>query len=681
MSCKDESTDIGIMGSLYRRALQFYNDRPPLRLVTAEEEQVDAISEVSEIDDDASTEEEEKVLAELDRVVSESRMTIDEATFQFEPKKKRLFLPVAVNLGAVVGVAGSVFALLTLFATEQDTLVQNRSVISTAEGQLLEAVRSQSEAALSRKDQQINDIRSQLSSINAEWEAAQAEAADRLAQEETALRAQLEAELAAEREALLAGGASPAEIDETLAAMEEFRQAEIAVEVSSLEARLQQELAEQEAEVRAITSEYEASLQAARDERRSIQVEADRRVAELSQEAAAREGLLEEERAAAAEELRSLQNRRERESLVLDQLVARYEGVNALMREGDFQGAQEELIRLDDYLADPSVSSLPAIQRRISTETFIISTIREVIQERQRSGTTASLTDASTVRSVATRVADANVLYEAGEVAAAMELYREAVSEFPAIESAVARLEEAEEVAETERLAAVEEASESGKGLLEAEDYNRSLDQFKEALALLAAGGADSEEIADGILTAGTGILRKENETLRRELVAAEDAARQGRPDGEESQEATGQSDPTQNLPAGQSLLLSRLGQIESRLLSEASKSSGPREDLAALLQAKVVARRVLNTEPTRSRYPGLGLQLDAYFDALAEESGFAGRREALVDLLSELQVAGGETEVPATHGAPSPDPAALSEVQLWRDIFEAIETLAVRTQ
>lgn len=648
------------MGSLYRRALQIYNHRPTLRLLRPEENSTGA-SEALDIsistEGDDSSQEEEKVLAELERAVGESRMRIDDETFRFVPTKKSVLLPLSVNLGALLLVGAAVVVLLYFFDQDRNEIVTNRGAITTAEGQVLEAVRSESEAALSAKDREITDIRSQLASINEEWETIQADAAARLAAQEAELRDRLEAELEAERARLAGEGASESQIASAVAELEAARQEAIEAELATLESELAEELARQEESFRQLQNQYETTLESARAEREAIEEESARRIAELNRQVAEREGELEEERAAAETELEELRSRGERETWVLDQLIARYQSINELVAEGDLEEARNNLQDLREFLREPGIAELPAIQRRLSTETFIISTIEEVIERREVPDNRSAIADVSRLQNVADAVSRANALYEAGETEEALILYRNAIAEIPAVEEAVQRLGEAEDIAETERIAAAESALEAGQGRLSAGDYQRSLEQFRNALSILAAGEVDARVLTEGILSAGTELLREENqrlsESLRQTEIAVAEASR------------TGASAVEETATPGPSLLVERLDGIEAQLLASAREDDGPRDDLASLLQAKVVTRRILNSEPNRNRYPDLGVRLDGYFDALAAESRGEGRRLALADLAGALS------------GRSSASLADYSETELWRLVFSNIEALA----
>jgi hypothetical protein len=65
---------------------------------------------------------------------------------------------------------------------------------------------------------------------------------------------------------------------------------------------------------------------------------------------------------------------------------------------------------------------------------------------------------------------------------------------------------------------------------------------------------------------------------------------------------------------------------------SSASELESP-QSLSTLLQAKILVRQILDTEPVRSRYPELNATMERYFAALAAQKETDGRRAALQEL------------------------------------------------
>ena len=65
---------------------------------------------------------------------------------------------------------------------------------------------------------------------------------------------------------------------------------------------------------------------------------------------------------------------------------------------------------------------------------------------------------------------------------------------------------------------------------------------------------------------------------------------------------------------------------------SAASELDSP-QSLSTLLQAKILVRQILDTEPVRSRYPELSATMERYFAALAAQKEADGRRAAVQEL------------------------------------------------
>jgi hypothetical protein len=92
--------------------------------------------------------------------------------------------------------------------------------------------------------------------------------------------------------------------------------------------------------------------------------------------------------------------------------------------------------------------------------------------------------------------------------------------------------------------------------------------------------------------------------------------------------------------PQGRGAALARLRELRSQYqayaalqpASSASELESP-QSLSTLLQAKILVRQILDTEPVRSRYPELSATMERYFAALAAQKETDGRRAALQEL------------------------------------------------
>jgi hypothetical protein len=92
-----------------------------------------------------------------------------------------------------------------------------------------------------------------------------------------------------------------------------------------------------------------------------------------------------------------------------------------------------------------------------------------------------------------------------------------------------------------------------------------------------------------------------------------------------------------------------------------ASELDSP-QSLSTLLQAKILVRQILDTEPVRSRYPQLNATMERYFTALAAQKQADGRRAALQELdalLARLNALGqpGSPEFTSYRRGSEPDP------------------------
>jgi hypothetical protein len=139
------------------------------------------------------------------------------------------------------------------------------------------------------------------------------------------------------------------------------------------------------------------------------------------------------------------------------------------------------------------------------------------------------------------------------------------------------------------------------------------LERYRQALALLINDESLSRQVAENIQNAGY------------RLLAADDLAR---------------LDTLRSAEARRAELLGRLRSLKEQyqaytLLAPAaavSELDSP-QSLATLLQAKILVRQILGSEPVRSEHPELAAAMERYFDALGAQKQAEGRRAALREL------------------------------------------------
>ena len=626
---------------LYQKALAIYKQSPPkLHLVRPGESQVPAADEA----DGFSPEERQLFEEQMDQLLSENRLVVTAETMNYTPRRRGVALPLVTNLIIGVVVALVLGAAFYWFNRQEQSIATGETVLLTAESKLIAALREESEAQLKQKDQAILDIQGRLSAIDRERQELRSGVQAALSAKEQELLGQFERRLEDERRRLQGQGVSPEEIQRRLAETEAVLRRDNEAALAAARRQAQEELAAREAVITEQAGQYQRELEQARAERTQAQGESERREAAMRQELAAREQELSTDRARVNEELSALRRQQEQERLLLDQLLTGYDRVNLSLQQGNYEQALAGLASQRAFFDDRSVSSLPAVQKRRSIEFFLIDSLEELIRSRQNratTDTTALLESSSLIGAVADRVRRGQELEQAGQAQAAGDAYRDALAQIPAVREGFARLEALRAVEQGQAQAQERERARREWGALlrqgnvffEGGSFRESLQRYQQALALLLEDEALSRRVTENIRDAGYRLLagsEPQRPDLSGRLAAVE----------KERDEALSRLERLAAAEQGRGAALARLRELRGQYqayaalqpASSASELESP-QSLSTLLQAKILVRQILDTEPVRSRYPELNATMERYFAALASQKEADGRRAALQEL------------------------------------------------
>jgi len=474
--------------------------------------------------DDIDAEEKEQVLKQIDEIVSKNRIAVDESVFDFTPKKTGAGMPVVINIGAVLLLVGGLFGAYQLFNRQEDSIVTESEAVQSTEGQLLKALKEESDQALSEKDQEIESIQSRLEEARRSQELLEAETAQKIQDREAALREEMAQALEEERRRLQEQGVAAEEIERRLREYEENKNRELQEQIAAARAEFEAEQAEQQQAMQAVIAEYQSTLEQAEEERRNLEADLKAREAELEQEFLVRQDSLEEDKARIAAELELLGRRQEQEGLVMDQILSMYARINENIRSGDYDTALDNLDSLSGYLAQDSVASLEVVRERRSIENFLISSLRKLIESergREEIDTGSLIASANRLADASALVESANRLYSEGLVDEARAEYERALTLIPDLRAGYERLHEIEsDLIEAERTR-LEEVIDRGDERYRTEAYEESLDIYREALSFLEDDSERLKEMLNNVIDAGYR-LGSEAEKKRTEPIQAE---------------------------------------------------------------------------------------------------------------------------------------------------------------
>ncbi len=590
------------MSGLYQRALEIYRQTVGLRLVGKGEEGL-AI-------EDVSPEERQKILRQINEVIERNRIKVDSDTFAITAKRSGIGLPILINAIIAAVVVAVLLTFSLLFNRQEDVLAAGTGTILSAESKLIETLREESQAQLQEKDREIRTFQEQLAQTQEQQRRLQAETEQTLLEREQQLEQQLRRAVEGQRQRLLAQGLSEAAVAERLRTFETVKRAELEAEYAAFRRQTEEAAAAREARLAGLVSDYERNLQAAQAERGELERQLEKREAELQQQFEARTEALESDRARVVEQLARLQEQQRQEQLVRDQIFGAYQSVNDSLARGEYTPALQQLASIRSYLDQEPARSLAGIQRRRSVELFIISSLEDLIGSRsaQESRDPQSLIDAgSRIEALNQGIDTANQLLEQGDAEAARQQYLSALDEIPAARAGYDQLSvlEARRRSQIQARASRQVASQlaQGRGLLEEEQYEQSLERYREALTLLLEDPEAAGRIVDQIGEISARL------TPASDVPALEAPAVATTP-GERGAEPEPTAQPDQELLAALQQSRARIAELERQnsLLTEQLTALQAREqtlrdsneNLTADLERLQAERRALEQEKAR---------------------------------------------------------------------------------
>jgi len=329
---------------------------------------------------DISFDEQIEIIGQINEVLEKNRIEITPDTFAFTPKKRGTLIPLMVNVGAVLILLAGAFSLLFYFNRKERSLISKSAAVLSAEGKLIAALREESEEQLNQKDRQIAEIQARLEGLRTQAETAKLEIEAKILEREDQLRAELEAELSAERQKLQAEGLSASVINDQLRSLEQRLTAENQSQLAAFRRQSEEELAEKEAELATMEEQYRQSLLQYQQERVSLQQQFSAQEAELRAQLEQQAARAESAQAEAADRLAQLREQRRREQLVFDQILSSYNRVDKSIKNGRYSTALQDLDNLESYLSQAAIGGLPAVQKRIPVDRFLIASLRRLIE-------------------------------------------------------------------------------------------------------------------------------------------------------------------------------------------------------------------------------------------------------------------------------------------------------------
>jgi hypothetical protein len=319
-----------------------------------------------------TVDEQVEIIGEINDILRKNRLAIRPDTFRFTPRRRGATLPILVNAGAAALTLAAALGIAALFNAGERTLVNRSTVLVSAEGRLIRALKEETAEQLGRKDQEIARIQGSLETLARDRDRLKLESQAQLARREEQLKSALARELAAERQKLERQGLGSEAVERQLADLQDRLAAENRKQLEDFRRRGEAELAAKEASLAALGEKYQESLTAFQQERLQLENQARQREQEISARMRADTAAAQSEANRLAGQLQALTAQREQERMASDQLLAAYTKVFDSWKASRYDEAQRGLGVVRDLLSREAVASLPAIRSRLPVERSLV---------------------------------------------------------------------------------------------------------------------------------------------------------------------------------------------------------------------------------------------------------------------------------------------------------------------
>ena len=419
------------MPGLFDKAKKIRHDEPPIDGTNVPDEF--GFDENSGI----SKEDQKEILAEIDHLVTDSKISVTPEVFRIHALKKGFLFPTLVNVFSLIILAAGILTLALLFKRSEGLILEDAGVLTSAEGKLLQELKKESEKALLEKNQQIARIRNQLQDIDRERQDLESNMNTKIAAREAELRKALNDELASERERLKNEGISEEDIEKRLSALEAEKAAQYDQQFSAYKGEAEVERQRMEENLKTLQNEYSRSLDKVNQERGQILQESKKREEELQSQIEEKTRALEEQRSESERQLQRIAEQKEKEELVDAQLIGFYNTVEDNIREENFEQALKNLDSIKDYLNEESVVMLPGILKRREVEFFVVDSLKKMVEnemDKEEVDTTNLIASANLITNLKNKVLRADNLFQSGNREEAEKLYRQALQLIPEVD-------------------------------------------------------------------------------------------------------------------------------------------------------------------------------------------------------------------------------------------------------
>jgi DNA repair exonuclease SbcCD ATPase subunit len=491
-----------------------------------------------EPDSGISREDQKDIRHEIEKIATRNRIAVSPEEFAVRAAKKGVLFPVLVNLAAIVVLVGGLAGLYFFFQRGETQLARSETGTITAEGKLIETFKKESEARLSEKNQQINQIQGRLQEIDKQRQDLQANMDAKVQEKENQLKTAMAAELDSEKTRLQQQGLSEQDISRRLAAIEAQRNAESEKQLAAFRTQAEADRQKSDENLKNLQAEFNMSLAQANQERQQVLDESQKREADLQAQLEQKTQEAGSAQASSQQALAALQSQKQQEDLVAGQLVGLYSVVKSNIAAKDYPKAITSLQAIRDYVNSTSVAAFPSIQQRRDIDLFVVDSLTSYVQNQLSAAsvdTSSLLAAAGQISEVRAAVSQADARAQAGDVVGADSLYQKALAVIPEIQHSYTYFMTKTRDAEAARQQVLRTGLSRAEADFDAGRYPEMLAAYKDALTYLPETSTRLDTTLSNILTAGAAQARNKDQAEQARLAApllaqADAALAQGKP-------------------------------------------------------------------------------------------------------------------------------------------------------
>ncbi len=451
----------------------------------------------------------EEIIAQIEKITRQHRRTFDSKAFAVKAQKHGMVFPLVVNIIIIGTTVLALYGLSQFFSQKTTEIQRTGTVLSSAEGKLIQEIKKEAEGQLARKEQEISEFQARLANLEKEQASLKATFEERLAQKEAEYKDLVRKEVEQERERLLKQGLSEAAIQERLKKFEAERLTFYKQKLDEFQKQLEQERLAAEASYAKLRQEYSSTIASLNAERQKIQEEArqreqqlrsslEQKTQELASAAAHASASLEE----AKKELARIDEQRRAAAAAEDQIAGLYQAIQSSFQNRRFDDALKSINSLKTLINDPALSSLPSLQKRRNGDLFALDVMGQMARlevERSSIDTNLLLAQAEALAAIRTAVQEGRTALQNNNADGAAEAFQKALNRIPEVTEAhqyfLNRALNEREQSLKRALTALSRAGSARNN----KDYTAASLAYGEALQALGLSAEESLQVTQGI--------------------------------------------------------------------------------------------------------------------------------------------------------------------------------------